>query len=203
MRVFFSLLFHLFYKDDDDQAVNIKTNQHVSLTFSLKYLVSFSKGASLAIRIQLMMNNDVPLLVMYHAYPCLDSCMFMWGFLSFLWFRVMYLDLTVLRYILSCFSSLLNSHVVIYSNNAHSDVYYVQEFAICFNLLLWNLFSTRYGTKCSTVPIPFVHALSLYHWENFCSTMTTYWVEGLWASESFLRQFVEWSKQDTETSWFY
>lgn len=38
-------------------------NQHVSLTFSLKYLVNFSKSASLTNRVQLMMSNDVPLLV--------------------------------------------------------------------------------------------------------------------------------------------
>lgn len=38
-------------------------NQHVSLTFSLKYLVNFSKSQSLSPRVQLMMSNDVPLLV--------------------------------------------------------------------------------------------------------------------------------------------
>lgn len=37
--------------------------QHVSLTFSLKYLVNFSKSASLSDTVQLMMSNDVPLLV--------------------------------------------------------------------------------------------------------------------------------------------
>ncbi|KAL9708721.1 proliferating cell nuclear antigen [Leucoagaricus gongylophorus] len=52
-------------EDEDDQAVNIEMNQHVSLTFSLKYLVNFSKSASLAVRVQLMMSNDVPLLVSY------------------------------------------------------------------------------------------------------------------------------------------
>ncbi|KAF5349914.1 hypothetical protein D9756_009306 [Leucocoprinus leucothites] len=51
--------------DDDDQAVVIEMNQHVSLTFSLKYLVNFSKSASLAAKVQLMMSNDVPLLVSY------------------------------------------------------------------------------------------------------------------------------------------
>jgi hypothetical protein len=40
-------------------------NQHVSLTFSLKYLVNFSKSASLTNRVQLMMSNDVPLLVSF------------------------------------------------------------------------------------------------------------------------------------------
>lgn len=38
-------------------------NQHVSLTFSLKYLVNFSKSSSLSNTVQLMMSNDVPLLV--------------------------------------------------------------------------------------------------------------------------------------------
>lgn len=42
-------------------------NQHVNLTFSLKYLVNFSKSASLSNVVQLMMSNDVPLLV---SYPC-------------------------------------------------------------------------------------------------------------------------------------
>ncbi|KAJ3510162.1 hypothetical protein NLJ89_g4836 [Agrocybe chaxingu] len=53
--------------DDDDGAegVVIEMNQHVQLTFSLKYLVNFSKSASLSGRVQLMMSNDVPLLVAY------------------------------------------------------------------------------------------------------------------------------------------
>ncbi|KAF5309960.1 hypothetical protein D9619_010440 [Psilocybe cf. subviscida] len=53
--------------DDDDEStgVVIEMNQHVSLTFSLKYLVNFSKSASLSPRVQLMMSNDVPLLVAY------------------------------------------------------------------------------------------------------------------------------------------
>ncbi|KAJ3563700.1 hypothetical protein NP233_g8770 [Leucocoprinus birnbaumii] len=51
--------------DEDDQAVVIEMNQHVSLTFSLKYLVNFSKSASLSAKVQLMMSNDVPLLVSY------------------------------------------------------------------------------------------------------------------------------------------
>lgn len=38
-------------------------NQHVNLTFSLKYLVNFSKSASLSNVVQLMMSNEVPLLV--------------------------------------------------------------------------------------------------------------------------------------------
>jgi proliferating cell nuclear antigen len=38
-------------------------NQHVTLTFSLKYLVNFAKSSSLSEDVQLMMSNDVPLLV--------------------------------------------------------------------------------------------------------------------------------------------
>jgi len=38
-------------------------NQAVSLTFSLKYLVNFSKSTSLSRQVQLMMSADVPLLV--------------------------------------------------------------------------------------------------------------------------------------------
>lgn len=55
-------------KDDDDEnanAVKIELNSHVSLTFSLKYLVNFAKSATLGKRVQLMMSNDVPLLVSY------------------------------------------------------------------------------------------------------------------------------------------
>ena len=38
-------------------------NSAVTLTFSLKYLVNFSKSSSLSKKVQLMMSNDVPLLV--------------------------------------------------------------------------------------------------------------------------------------------
>ncbi|KAI9463834.1 proliferating cell nuclear antigen [Boletus coccyginus] len=48
-----------------DGGVFIEMNQHVSLTFSLKYLVNFSKSSSLSNTVQLMMSNDVPLLVSY------------------------------------------------------------------------------------------------------------------------------------------
>jgi len=44
-------------------GVIIEMNQHVSLTFSLKYLVNFSKSSTLSNKVQLMMSNDVPLLV--------------------------------------------------------------------------------------------------------------------------------------------
>lgn len=40
-------------------------NQHVNLTFSLKYLVNFAKSSSLSNIVQLMLSNDVPLLVSY------------------------------------------------------------------------------------------------------------------------------------------
>lgn len=56
-------------KAADDSAegggggVHIEMTQHVSLTFSLKYLVNFSKSASLSDTVQLMLKNEVPLLV--------------------------------------------------------------------------------------------------------------------------------------------
>jgi len=40
-------------------------NSHVSLTFSLKYLVNFSKSTSLTSTVELRMSNEVPLLVDY------------------------------------------------------------------------------------------------------------------------------------------
>jgi proliferating cell nuclear antigen len=46
-------------------GVHIEMSQHVNLTFSLKYLVNFSKSASLSDTVQLMLKNDVPLLVSY------------------------------------------------------------------------------------------------------------------------------------------
>ena len=53
-------------KDDDEEGadgVAIDMSQHVSLTFSLKYLVNFAKSSSLSNVVQLMMSNEVPLLV--------------------------------------------------------------------------------------------------------------------------------------------
>lgn len=44
-------------------------NQHVTLTFSLKYLVNFAKSSSLSDDVQLMMSNDVPLLVSVLLFP--------------------------------------------------------------------------------------------------------------------------------------
>ncbi|KAI0030867.1 proliferating cell nuclear antigen, N-terminal domain-containing protein [Vararia minispora EC-137] len=54
--------------DDDDgpvSGVSITMTAHVALTFSLKYLVNFSKSTSLSDTVQLMLRNDVPLLVSY------------------------------------------------------------------------------------------------------------------------------------------
>ncbi|KAG6328741.1 hypothetical protein ID866_10349 [Astraeus odoratus] len=55
-------------KEEDgpaDGGVHIEMNQHVSLTFSLKYLVNFSRSATLSNTVQVMMSNEVPLLVSY------------------------------------------------------------------------------------------------------------------------------------------
>ncbi|PPQ94782.1 hypothetical protein CVT25_008375 [Psilocybe cyanescens] len=56
-------------EDEDNDSIPtgvvIEMNQHVSLTFSLKYLVNFSKSGSLSGEVQLLMSNDVPLLVAY------------------------------------------------------------------------------------------------------------------------------------------
>ncbi|KAG8872485.1 proliferating cell nuclear antigen [Tulasnella sp. 331] len=52
-------------EDEDDGGATIHMNQHVSLTFSLKYLVNFAKSGSLAKNVTLMMSNDVPLMVQY------------------------------------------------------------------------------------------------------------------------------------------
>ncbi|EJT98289.1 proliferating cell nuclear antigen [Dacryopinax primogenitus] len=52
-------------RDESDDKVYITLNQHVSLTFSLKYLVNFAKSSSLSPRVTLSMSGDVPLLVEY------------------------------------------------------------------------------------------------------------------------------------------
>ncbi|KAJ7087352.1 proliferating cell nuclear antigen, N-terminal domain-containing protein [Mycena belliarum] len=53
-------------KDDEDKPIfDFAMNSHVSLTFSLKYLVNFSKSASLTNTVSLLMSNEVPLLVAY------------------------------------------------------------------------------------------------------------------------------------------
>jgi proliferating cell nuclear antigen len=50
-------------EETSDGGVSIELNQAVNLTFSLKYLVNFSKSASLSNTVQLCLSNDVPLLV--------------------------------------------------------------------------------------------------------------------------------------------
>jgi len=55
-------------EDEDDEyegGVSIDMNQAVTLTFSSKYLVNFSKSTGLSRQVQLMMSADVPLLVAY------------------------------------------------------------------------------------------------------------------------------------------
>ncbi|KAJ7638315.1 proliferating cell nuclear antigen, N-terminal domain-containing protein [Roridomyces roridus] len=53
-------------KDEEDKPVfDFSMNSHVSLTFSLKYLVNFSKSSSLSNTVELRMSNEVPLLVDY------------------------------------------------------------------------------------------------------------------------------------------
>ncbi|KAL1677120.1 proliferating cell nuclear antigen, N-terminal domain-containing protein [Schizophyllum commune] len=52
-------------EEPEMQGVNIQLNQLVSLTFSLKYLVNFSKSSNLAKNVRLLMSSDVPLLVNY------------------------------------------------------------------------------------------------------------------------------------------
>ncbi|KAJ7179654.1 proliferating cell nuclear antigen, N-terminal domain-containing protein [Mycena filopes] len=53
-------------KEEEDKPVfDFSMNSHVSLTFSLKYLVNFSKSTSLTNTVELRLSNDVPLLVDY------------------------------------------------------------------------------------------------------------------------------------------
>jgi proliferating cell nuclear antigen len=55
--------------EDEDEGVIIAMSQHVSLTFSLKYLANFSKSGSLCNRVSLSMSNEVPLLVSRSSFP--------------------------------------------------------------------------------------------------------------------------------------
>lgn len=57
-------------EDGAVKGVFIEMSQHVTLTFSLKYLVNFSKSAALAPQVRLMLKSDVPLLV---RFPILDN----------------------------------------------------------------------------------------------------------------------------------
>ena len=59
--------------EHEEKNVEISLTEPVALTFSLKYLVNFSKSASLSDTVQLMLKNDVPLLVSVVLLPSLDS----------------------------------------------------------------------------------------------------------------------------------
>ncbi|MBW0549657.1 hypothetical protein O181_089372 [Austropuccinia psidii MF-1] len=52
-------------KEEEDLSVSIALQQSVSLTFSIKYLSYFTKGAALSKRVTLHMSNEVPLLVAF------------------------------------------------------------------------------------------------------------------------------------------
>ncbi|KAF9267259.1 proliferating cell nuclear antigen [Marasmius fiardii PR-910] len=54
---------------EENSDIVIQMNSHVSLTFSLKYLVNFSKSGSMTNHVELYMSNDVPLLVSYDFGP--------------------------------------------------------------------------------------------------------------------------------------
>ncbi|KAF8944571.1 DNA polymerase delta processivity factor [Linnemannia elongata] len=51
--------------DKEEEATLIELQQNVSLNFSLKYLVNFTKATPLASRVSLSMSSEVPLLVEY------------------------------------------------------------------------------------------------------------------------------------------
>lgn len=51
--------------EDLPEGVKIEMNSAVNLTFSLKYLVNFSRSSTLSNVVQLMLGNEVPLLVSY------------------------------------------------------------------------------------------------------------------------------------------
>ncbi|KAG2235944.1 hypothetical protein INT48_004274, partial [Thamnidium elegans] len=51
--------------DKDDDATVIELQQSVSMTFSIKYLVNFTKATPLSSRVSLNLSADVPLLVDY------------------------------------------------------------------------------------------------------------------------------------------
>lgn len=52
-------------EEEDFEGAIIHMNQHVTLTFSLKYLVNFAKSGSLSKVVNLMMSPDMPLMVRY------------------------------------------------------------------------------------------------------------------------------------------
>ncbi|KAI8138094.1 proliferating cell nuclear antigen [Fennellomyces sp. T-0311] len=51
--------------DNEDEATVVDLQQSVSMAFSIKYLVNFTKATPLSSRVSLSMSNDVPLLVEY------------------------------------------------------------------------------------------------------------------------------------------
>ncbi|KAI8978073.1 proliferating cell nuclear antigen [Pilobolus umbonatus] len=51
--------------DSDTESTVIELQQSVSMTFSIKYLVNFTKATSLSPRVSLNLSKDVPLLVDY------------------------------------------------------------------------------------------------------------------------------------------
>ena len=53
--------------DETDKSVTIELNQPTSMTFSLKYLLNFTKAATLSDSVCLSMTAGVPLLVEYKA----------------------------------------------------------------------------------------------------------------------------------------
>lgn len=51
--------------ENQDNSIEINLSEHVSLTFSLKYLVNFCKAAALSSKVKICLSNEVPLLVEY------------------------------------------------------------------------------------------------------------------------------------------
>ena len=54
--------------DESDKSVSIELNSPVSMTFSLKYLLNFTKATALSESVTLSMTDEVPLLVEYKAH---------------------------------------------------------------------------------------------------------------------------------------
>jgi proliferating cell nuclear antigen len=52
-------------QDNDKKNVSIELNEPVALTFSLKYLVNFTKATGLSAQVRVCLSNEVPLLVEY------------------------------------------------------------------------------------------------------------------------------------------
>lgn len=59
-------LVHCSYRSSqEEKGIEIELQQAVSLSFSLKYLVNFSKATPLCQKVSLNLMNEVPLLVEY------------------------------------------------------------------------------------------------------------------------------------------